>query len=106
MMINDTSATISATSPKHYVTIKDGTDYRKIAAILSNKGHVMNHATARNILLSAVTKFITELGEELGSPISEERLQTMINDPNIHSALAEILFVAATEQQNKQARNP
>ena len=38
-----------------YVTLEEGTDFRKIAQIMTEAGYQMNHATARNVLMTSLT---------------------------------------------------
>ena len=40
-----------------YATVGDGLGYREIAEKMTETGDKMNHSTARNVFLSAMSKF-------------------------------------------------
>lgn len=77
-----------------YVTIDDGIDFRSIASLMTEANYQMNHATARNVMVSAMGKFLTELSQNLDSEISPEKMADLLKDPELHSAFADILYVA------------
>jgi len=78
-------------NPK-YVTIDDGIDFRSIAAMMTDAGYRMNHATARNITVAALKKFAEELNEELGSDMDSEKLKEMLKDQELHTAMSDVLY--------------
>lgn len=80
-----------------YITITEGEDYRTIAAKMTNLGYKMNHATARNILLSGMRKFMQNISEELGHPLSEEQALDLVMRQDIHEVLGDILPLCAKE---------
>jgi len=82
---------------KKYVTVQEGTDFRTIAKIMTEKGYKMNHATARNVLISAIKKLLTHSAEEVGTKLSTEQMNALVKDQGLHSALADVLY---------RARNP
>jgi len=86
---------------KKYVTIAEGTDFRTIAKIMTTKGYVMNHATARNVLISAIKKILAHSANEFGVKISPEMLSKLVKDQRLHGALADVLY----RVQNQQKEN-
>jgi hypothetical protein len=77
-----------------YATTKDydgGADYRTIADKMSSVGHKMNHATARNVFLSALRKIAKPVHEIHGKEESYDSLQRTAKDPRFQSGVAEIL---------------
>ena len=77
-----------------YATVKDydgGADYRAIASVMTSKGHKMNHATARNVFLSALRKIAKPVHEMHGKSESYDDLQKTAKDPRFQSGVAEIL---------------
>ena len=84
-----------------YITITEGEDYRTIAGKMTKLGHKMNHATARNILLSGMKKFIKNISEELGHSIDEEEATKLILRQDIHEVIGDILTVSLTEESIK-----
>lgn len=79
---------------KSYITLGDGNDFRSIAKTMTKAGFSMNHATARNVWLSATTNFIKALSKDLGIDITEEKIGILLQNEEIHDALADILFLA------------
>ena len=68
-----------------------GADYRSIASEMTNSGHKMNHATARNVFLSALRKLAKPVHRLNNLPVSEESLQRTAKDPRFQAGVAEIL---------------
>lgn len=79
---------------KKYVTVQEGTDFRTIAKIMTAKGYKMNHATARNVLISAIKKILAHSADEVGVKISTEQMNALVKDQGLHSALADVLYRA------------
>tara|TARA_B100000131_G_scaffold265382_1_gene262914 strand:+ start:846 stop:1133 length:288 start_codon:yes stop_codon:yes gene_type:complete len=80
---------------KHgYATVKDydgGADYRTIANTMCSMGYKMNHATARNVFLSALRKIAKPVHDMHGKGDKYEDLQATAKDPRFQSGVAEIL---------------
>ena len=81
---------------KHgYATVKTfsgGNDYRAIADEMTSRGFKMNHATARNVFLSALTKIAKPIQEFHGfSSMSGDRISSAVRDPRFQEGVAEIL---------------
>ena len=77
-----------------YATVKDydgGSDYRTIAEKMSAAGYKMNHATARNVFLSALRKIAKPVHDMHGKSDKYEDLQVTAKDPRFQSGVAEIL---------------
>ena len=77
-----------------YATTKSfagGEDYRSIALKMTKHGHKMNHATARNVFLSALRKIARPVHRMSGLPTSEDHLQKTAKDPRFQSGVADIL---------------
>lgn len=77
-----------------YATTKDydgGADYRTIADKMSSQGFKMNHATARNVFLSALRKIAKPVHRIHGRDEGYEDLQKTAKDPRFQSGVAEIL---------------
>lgn len=75
-----------------YVTIEEGIDFRTIAKIMTNNGYKMNHATARNVLITAIKKVFNFAAEKINTKISDNEMQSLIVDPNVHIALADLIY--------------
>jgi len=84
-----------------YITITEGEDYRTIAAKMTDLGYKMNHATARNILLSGMKKFIRSVSSELGHPIDEDEALSLIMRQDIHEVIGDILTLSIQEEDEK-----
>ena len=80
---------------KHgYATNKSfagGEDYRTIAEKMSGQGYKMNHATARNVFLSAMRKIAKPVHQINGLSTTEDTLQRTAKDPRFQAGVAEIL---------------
>ena len=66
-----------------------GEDYRTIADKMTKSGHKMNHATARNVFLSALTKIAAPINKMQSS--SSKCVNTMVKDPRFQEGVAAIL---------------
>ena len=82
---------------KEYITLDDGIDFRKIAAIMTKSGYKMNHATARNQLMSALQKLLTNIVKQTEVKPDREKIEEMMNSQEIHNALADVLHRAYQE---------
>ncbi len=80
---------------KHgYATTKQfsgGEDYRSIAEAMTAKGYKMNHATARNVFLSALRKIAKPVHQVNNLGTTEKVLQSTAKDPRFQAGVAEIL---------------
>ena len=77
-----------------YATVKEyegGADYRTIATKMTSSGYKMNHATARNVFLSALRKIAKPVHDLHGKPGGYDELQKTAKDPRFQSGVAEIL---------------
>ena len=72
-------------------SFQGGKDYRAIAEHMTLKGSKMNHATARNIFISALCKLARPIHSLHGVPLSEDRVKSTARDPRFQSGVAEIL---------------
>jgi len=81
-----------------YITIEEGEDYRTIAGKMTKLGYKMNHATARNILLSGMRKFVMNMAESLGRPLTDDECNMLVMRQDIHEVLGDILPLCITEE--------
>lgn len=76
-----------------YATVKTfsgGSDYRAIAEEMTKAGYKMNHATARNVFLSALTKIAEPIqAMQDGSPSKD--VNSTVRDPRFQEGVAAIL---------------
>ena len=70
-------------------TFSGGSDYRAIAEEMTASGYKMNHATARNVFLSALTKIAAPINKMQSS--SSKCVNTMVKDPRFQEGVAAIL---------------
>ena len=70
-----------------YATVDSGLGYREIAEKMTDHGDKMNHSTARNVFLSAMSKFVTELFEIYNIPVSKDMIKKVSSDPRFQSGL-------------------
>jgi hypothetical protein len=84
-----------------YITITEGEDYRTIAAKMTALGYKMNHATARNILLSGMKKFMSGIAKDLGHPLDDVEVKNLIMRQDIHEIIGDILALCKEEEQSQ-----
>jgi len=84
-----------------YITITEGEDYRTIAAKMTTLGYKMNHATARNILLSGMKKFVSGIAKEVGRPLDDMEVKELIMRQDIHETIGDILALCKEEETNQ-----
>ena len=82
---------------KEYITLDEGIDFRAIADIMTRAGYKMNHATARNQLMSALQKLLTNIVKQTEIKPDREKIEEMMNSQDIHNALADVLHRAYQE---------
>jgi hypothetical protein len=86
---------------KVYITLKDGTDFRSIARTMTELGMPMNHATARNKLLSGIGKLLSGATGRLGIELSREQLAQLVKTSEIHELLVDVLHSAGVGLRRK-----
>jgi len=72
-----------------YATVADGLDYRAISEIMTEKGFKMNHATARNVLLSAMRSLASDLLVSRGEEIEIDRVERIARSPQFQAGISE-----------------
>lgn len=68
-----------------------GMDYRRIADRMTEDGYKMNHATARNIFLSAMRKLATPVCELYAKEQGHENVEKTARDPRFQAGIFEIV---------------
>ena len=77
-----------------YATVSrlDGSaDFRTIANIMTERGHPMNHATARNITVRAIESIVREIIDAHGYEADEEYITKVATSPEFQEGLGELL---------------
>ncbi|MAG27627.1 hypothetical protein CMI47_19000 [Candidatus Pacearchaeota archaeon] len=77
-----------------YATVRshdDGLGYREIAECMTEMGHKMNHSTARNIFLSAMTKFAENTCSLYGVKPTCENVKRISSDPRFQSGILDMI---------------
>lgn len=72
--------------------IENGLGYREIAEAMSAQGHKMNHSTARNVLVTALTKLAAGVCTAYGVDPTESQIKKIASDPRFQAGLYEILY--------------
>ncbi len=76
-----------------YATVKSfsgGADYRSIAEEMTRSGYKMNHATARNVFLSALTKIAQPI-HQMRDDFTAHDVSSTVKDPRFQEGVAAIL---------------
>jgi len=94
-------------SDQGYATVSGeggGMDYRTIAEIMTDDGHKMNHATARNIFLRAMKKLAEPLCDLYGSAEEPGRIERMSRDPRFQSSMIEVVSDIYDEAESSSTK--
>ena len=80
-------------STNGYATVarSGGLDYRKIAEKMSDEGHKMNHATARNIFLRAMKKIAIPIHDMYNLERDDVSITRTAKDPRFQESIMEII---------------
>lgn len=89
---------------KTYITLNDGIDFRAIAKKMSAAGYTMNHATARNVLISSIRMLLGNVASQFGIKITEEKMKELLQSQQLHDALSDVLIEAHKELENERLR--
>ena len=71
-------------------SIEGAKDYRTIAQQMTEEGHKMNHATARNVFLRAMKKIAEPLHNMYDMPVDEASIMRTAKDPRFQESVFEI----------------
>lgn len=74
-----------------YATVKDGMDYRAISEIMTKRGYKMNHATARNVLLSAMKTIATDIVQSQDIDINSVDIDQVAKSPLFQAGVADVI---------------
>ena len=74
-----------------YVTVAEGLDYRTISEIMSENGFKMNHATARNVLLSAMRSLATDVLKAHGEDLDLDKVDSIARSPQFQTGIASMM---------------
>jgi hypothetical protein len=80
-------------------SIEDGLDYRAIAEKMTADGYKMNHATARNIFVRAMTKLARPVCDLYGVNVTSENLMKTAQDPRFQSGMVELITDILSEPE-------
>lgn len=80
-------------SDKGYATISElgGKSYQQIANIMTDRGYVMNHSTARNICVNGLKKIVSKVVEQQGLTLTDKEIKKIAKDPDFQSGLCDII---------------
>ncbi len=81
----------------------DGMNYRTIAEKLTAKGQKMNHATARNICMSALERVIIEISKRFDMNLGQDDIMAIARDPVFQDAFGDILTELMAQRQQTVA---
>lgn len=75
-----------------YATVEEGCGYRVISELMTERGDTMNHCTARNVFLSAMTKFASQALSLYGNDVNDAvKCQELARDPRFQEAIMSFL---------------
>jgi hypothetical protein len=83
-----------------YATVgDDGVNYREIADTMSDQGYVMNHSSARNHIVRAMSKFVVAITKNYNISTSSKNIEKIAKNPNFQNAICELI---TRETQNRK----
>jgi hypothetical protein len=68
-----------------------GKSYQQIANIMTERGYVMNHSTARNLCVNGLKKIVAKVIEQQGITMTDANIKRVAKDPRFQSGLCDIL---------------
>jgi hypothetical protein len=74
-----------------------GLDYRTIAEKMTEDGHKMNHATARNVFLRAMRKLAEPICDIYHNSSDTDLIDRTSRDPRFQSSMVELVAKVYTE---------
>ena len=78
-------------SENGYATVKNGADYRTISEKMAEQGFKMNHATARNVFLSAQEKIAEGIETKVSDPDMEYEPTRIAKHPSFQAGIADLI---------------
>jgi len=80
-------------SDNGYATTKSlgGITYHKVASIMGEKGFKMNHSTARNVYVSALTKIAKRVTDLYDLDLDDKDLKQIAIDPRFQGAVSDYM---------------
>ena len=71
--------------------VEHAMDYRKIAEYMTGQGYKMNHATARNVFVRAMSKLAKPIFELYGVPTDSKSIMAAAQDPRFQEGIIELV---------------
>ena len=82
------------TKEKKYITLENGEDFRTIAKTMSEHDFKMNHATARNQLILAMSKLINETASSVKlSKVKFHDIEKMLKEQDLSNEFSDMLYL-------------
>ena len=78
-------------------SIEGAKDYRTIADQMTEAGHKMNHATARNVFLRAMKKIAEPLHNMYDMPVDEASIMRTAKRPRFQESVFEIVSASDSD---------
>ena len=81
-------------SSKGYATVAEfpgSLDYRAISERMSRDGDKMNHSTARNVFLRAMSKLAANMHDLYGLDMDEKSIDRSAKDPEFQSGVYDLM---------------
>ena len=79
---------------KKYVTLEEGEDFRTIAKIMTDNGFIMNHATARNQLITSLEKLLMDFSERIRDTRSKiPNVEKMMKEHSLNDDFSDMLYL-------------
>jgi hypothetical protein len=88
-------------SDKGYATVTEfpgSLDYRAISERMSQDGDKMNHSTARNVFLRAMSKLAANMHDLYDLDMDEKSIDRSAKDPEFQSGVYEFMIDLAEER--------
>lgn len=102
--------TTDSATKRIYVTkgvFDGGSNFREIARVLTEQGVTINHATARNLMVSGIRKILQSVAKKLsGKELTTEDVDALLRSPETYQVFSDILHKLYSEPKITQKETP
>lgn len=78
---------------KKYITVNDfrGNSYSKVAEIMSNEGHKMNHSSVRNYVTRGFCKIVKNISKNYNLKYTDDQIKKIAQSQEFQDSIIKIM---------------